>query len=185
MRVDGVYLNTKHYYCPTTSNVCPLLFQITSYGGNLTVSQLYRTWPGATRSSDTDVIIYGSGISVYWTNTDEIVPDRIVVSRIVPHCENPCFMNCMCNFHFPSDKFNYNGFVFYTFCNTSDSLLEGFPVKSSSVFIIVCGRLRYDWGGMLETGFLGLSIRSSGCGNMCFITDRKCTEMLSSHLLLK
>jgi hypothetical protein len=64
-------------------NVCPLqLFQITSYGGNLTVSQLYRTWPGASysSSSDTDVIIYGNGISVYWTNTDEIITDRTVVS---------------------------------------------------------------------------------------------------------
>jgi hypothetical protein len=62
-------------------NVCPLhLFQITSFGCNLTVSQLYRTWPGASYSSDTDVIIYGNGISVYWTNTDEIITDRIVVS---------------------------------------------------------------------------------------------------------
>ena len=69
----------------STLNVFPLyLFQITSYAGNLTVSQLYRTWPGASYSSDTDVIVYGNGISVYWTNIDEIVPDRIVVSWIVP-----------------------------------------------------------------------------------------------------
>jgi hypothetical protein len=65
----------------STLHVFPLrLFQITSYGGNLTVSQLYRTWRGASQSSDTDVIIYGNGISVYWTNIDEIIPDRIVVS---------------------------------------------------------------------------------------------------------
>jgi hypothetical protein len=57
-------------------------FQITSYGGNLTVTQLYRTQPGANPSSDTDVIIYGSGISVYWTNIDEVIPDRAVVSCI-------------------------------------------------------------------------------------------------------
>jgi len=69
----------------STLNVFPLcLFQITSYGGNLTVSQLYRTWPGASHSSDTDVIIYGNGISVYWTNIDEIIPDRIVVGWIIP-----------------------------------------------------------------------------------------------------
>jgi hypothetical protein len=65
----------------STLNVFPLrLFQITSYGGNLTVSQLYRSWPGASHSSDTDVIIYGNGMSVYWTYIDEIIPDRIVVS---------------------------------------------------------------------------------------------------------
>jgi len=65
------------------SNICLrfwFLFQITSYGGNLTVTQLYRTRPGAVHSSDTDVIIYGSGISIYWTNIDEIIPDRTVVS---------------------------------------------------------------------------------------------------------
>ena len=80
-------LRINRYHCiiyrcvlSSTLNVFPLcLFQITSYGGNLTVSQLYRTWPGASHSSDTDVIIYGNGISVYWTNIDEIIPDRIVV----------------------------------------------------------------------------------------------------------
>jgi hypothetical protein len=46
------------------------------------VTQLYRTQPGASPSSDTDVIIYGSGISVYWTNTDEIIPDRLVVGYV-------------------------------------------------------------------------------------------------------
>jgi hypothetical protein len=44
------------------------------------VSQLYRTLPGAGYSSDTDIIIYGNGISVYWTNIDQIIPDRTVVS---------------------------------------------------------------------------------------------------------
>ncbi|KAJ9584666.1 hypothetical protein L9F63_020991, partial [Diploptera punctata] len=52
--------------------------RITSYGGNLTVTQLYRTRPGAVPSSDTDVIIYGSGISVYWTSPEGIPPDRSV-----------------------------------------------------------------------------------------------------------
>jgi hypothetical protein len=46
------------------------------------VTQLYRAQPGARPSSDTDVIIYGSGISVYWTNIDEIVPDRAVVGYV-------------------------------------------------------------------------------------------------------
>ncbi|XP_069692113.1 basement membrane-specific heparan sulfate proteoglycan core protein isoform X26 [Periplaneta americana] len=56
--------------------------RITSYGGNLTITQLYRTWPGAGPSSDTDVIIFGSGISIYWTNPDEISPDRTVTYTV-------------------------------------------------------------------------------------------------------
>ncbi|XP_021927336.1 basement membrane-specific heparan sulfate proteoglycan core protein isoform X6 [Zootermopsis nevadensis] len=61
--------------------------RITSYGGNLTVTQLYRTLPGASYSSDTDIIIYGSGISIYWTNIDQIIPDRAVAFS-VPLVEN-------------------------------------------------------------------------------------------------
>ncbi|PNF14537.1 hypothetical protein B7P43_G15031, partial [Cryptotermes secundus] len=62
--------------------------RITSYGGNLTVTQLYRNQPaGASPSSDTDVIIYGSGISVYWTNINEVISDRAVTFSI-PLVEN-------------------------------------------------------------------------------------------------
>ncbi|CAG2056368.1 unnamed protein product, partial [Timema podura] len=49
--------------------------KVSSYGGNLTVTQHYTARAGAERLYDTDVVISGNGISLYWTYQGDVAPD--------------------------------------------------------------------------------------------------------------
>ena len=44
----------------------------------------------------------------------------------------------------------------------------------------------YKWGGMVLPGFIWLRVRISGCvtAHMAFVKDRKCLDVLISHLFL-
>nr|CAD7589934.1 unnamed protein product [Timema genevievae] len=50
--------------------------KVSSYGGNLTVTQHYTARAGAERLYDTDVVISGNGISLYWTYQGDVAPDQ-------------------------------------------------------------------------------------------------------------
>ncbi|KAI5699533.1 hypothetical protein M8J75_004395 [Diaphorina citri] len=49
--------------------------RITSYGGKLTWTQRYTAGPGAINFDDTDVVIYGNGISLYWDHDEKLIPN--------------------------------------------------------------------------------------------------------------
>ncbi|XP_063241894.1 basement membrane-specific heparan sulfate proteoglycan core protein isoform X7 [Bacillus rossius redtenbacheri] len=50
--------------------------KVASYGGNLTVTQHYSARPSGQRDQDTDVIITGNGITLYWTYPGLAEPDQ-------------------------------------------------------------------------------------------------------------
>uniref|UniRef100_A0A1B6EDX6 Basement membrane-specific heparan sulfate proteoglycan core protein n=1 Tax=Clastoptera arizonana TaxID=38151 RepID=A0A1B6EDX6_9HEMI len=50
--------------------------KITSYGGNLTFTQHYTSLPNVSPSYDTDVVIIGSGITLYWTSDVVLHPNE-------------------------------------------------------------------------------------------------------------
>nr|CAD7195790.1 unnamed protein product [Timema douglasi] len=50
--------------------------KVSSYGGSLTVTQHYTARAGAERLYDTDVVISGNGISLYWTYQGDVAPDQ-------------------------------------------------------------------------------------------------------------
>ncbi|XP_076397846.1 terribly reduced optic lobes isoform X10 [Megachile rotundata] len=49
--------------------------KVKSYGGNLTLTQHVTAHPGAQSYKDQDIILIGNGITLYWTNPDDIEPD--------------------------------------------------------------------------------------------------------------
>ncbi|XP_071451008.1 basement membrane-specific heparan sulfate proteoglycan core protein [Hetaerina americana] len=50
--------------------------KVTSYGGKITLTQRYIARAGSTEYSDTDVIISGGGITLYWKNPEETRPNQ-------------------------------------------------------------------------------------------------------------
>ncbi|XP_046397627.1 basement membrane-specific heparan sulfate proteoglycan core protein-like isoform X3 [Ischnura elegans] len=50
--------------------------KVTSYGGKLTLTQRYISRSGASEYSDTDVIITGGGITLFWKNPMETRPNQ-------------------------------------------------------------------------------------------------------------
>ncbi|XP_048508165.1 basement membrane-specific heparan sulfate proteoglycan core protein isoform X9 [Athalia rosae] len=61
--------------------------QVKSYGGKLTLTQEIRTRSGATLQKDQDVLLIGSGITLYWTNPEELQPN-IPLTYSVPLVES-------------------------------------------------------------------------------------------------
>lgn len=49
--------------------------QVKSYGGSLTFTQHITAQPGARTYKDQDVLIIGNGITLFWTNPVDVVPD--------------------------------------------------------------------------------------------------------------
>ncbi|XP_023290722.1 basement membrane-specific heparan sulfate proteoglycan core protein [Orussus abietinus] len=49
--------------------------RVKSYGGNLTMTQHITAYPGAISQKDQDVLLVGNGITLYWTNPQELQPD--------------------------------------------------------------------------------------------------------------
>ncbi|KAF4527485.1 hypothetical protein B566_EDAN014538, partial [Ephemera danica] len=56
--------------------------KITSYGGNLAITQRYTAPPGSSKFQDTDVIIIGNGINIYWTNNANIAPGEQMTFQV-------------------------------------------------------------------------------------------------------
>ncbi|XP_026667400.1 basement membrane-specific heparan sulfate proteoglycan core protein-like [Ceratina calcarata] len=56
----------------------PVIFtgnKVKSYGGNLTLTQHITAYPGAQSYKDQDIILVGNGITLFWTNPNDIQPD--------------------------------------------------------------------------------------------------------------
>uniref|UniRef100_A0A8D9EVV2 Basement membrane-specific heparan sulfate proteoglycan core protein n=1 Tax=Cacopsylla melanoneura TaxID=428564 RepID=A0A8D9EVV2_9HEMI len=49
--------------------------RVTSYGGNLTWTQRYTAGNDAINFDDTDVVIFGNGISIYWNNKEQLTQE--------------------------------------------------------------------------------------------------------------
>ncbi|XP_043503640.1 basement membrane-specific heparan sulfate proteoglycan core protein isoform X1 [Polistes fuscatus] len=49
--------------------------QVKSYGGNLILTQHITAQPGAQSYKDQDVLIIGNGITLFWTNPTDVLPD--------------------------------------------------------------------------------------------------------------
>ncbi|KAJ1522549.1 hypothetical protein ONE63_001735 [Megalurothrips usitatus] len=56
--------------------------KIASYGGNLTFTQRSVAGYGAQPTHDTDVVLFGNGISIYWSNLGRIDPNATQVVSI-------------------------------------------------------------------------------------------------------
>ncbi|XP_034241184.1 basement membrane-specific heparan sulfate proteoglycan core protein-like isoform X2 [Thrips palmi] len=56
--------------------------KITSYGGNLTFTQKYLARYGAQHTHDQDVVLFGNGISIYWSNLGRTEPNVTQVVSI-------------------------------------------------------------------------------------------------------
>ncbi|XP_052124491.1 basement membrane-specific heparan sulfate proteoglycan core protein isoform X6 [Frankliniella occidentalis] len=54
--------------------------KVASYGGNLVFTQKYSAEYGAQPTHDTDVVLFGNGISVYWSNLNRSEPN---VTKVV------------------------------------------------------------------------------------------------------
>ncbi|KAK2578017.1 hypothetical protein KPH14_008439 [Odynerus spinipes] len=50
--------------------------QVKSYGGNLTLTQHITAQPGAQSYKDQDILLIGNGITLFWTNPVDILPDQ-------------------------------------------------------------------------------------------------------------
>ncbi|KAK7791103.1 hypothetical protein R5R35_012915 [Gryllus longicercus] len=60
--------------------------KLASYGGNLSVTQRYTARPGSQWQQDTDILIFGNGIRIYWSGENTIQPD-LPVTHVVPLVE--------------------------------------------------------------------------------------------------
>ncbi|XP_014607947.1 PREDICTED: basement membrane-specific heparan sulfate proteoglycan core protein isoform X7 [Polistes canadensis] len=49
--------------------------QVKSYGGNLILTQHITAQPGAQSYKDQDVLLIGNGITLFWTNPTDVLPD--------------------------------------------------------------------------------------------------------------
>lgn len=54
--------------------------KVASYGGKLEFIQRYTERPGGGYMQDMDVILSGNDVTVYWSNPEQLVPDRQNVS---------------------------------------------------------------------------------------------------------
>lgn len=53
--------------------------KVKSYGGNLTLTQHFEARPEAIAYQDQDVLLIGNGITLFWTNQQQIRPREVLV----------------------------------------------------------------------------------------------------------
>ncbi|XP_020284881.1 basement membrane-specific heparan sulfate proteoglycan core protein isoform X6 [Pseudomyrmex gracilis] len=61
--------------------------KVKSYGGNLTLTQHITAYPSAQSYKDQDILLIGNGITLFWTNPQELQPE-IPLTYSVPLKEN-------------------------------------------------------------------------------------------------
>lgn len=49
--------------------------QVKSYAGSLTLTQHITAQPGAQSYKDQDILLVGNGITLFWTNPTDVLPD--------------------------------------------------------------------------------------------------------------
>ena len=54
--------------------------KVRSYGGALTMTQHITAYPDSPTLKDQDVLLFGNGITLFWTNPKEIIPGLPLVS---------------------------------------------------------------------------------------------------------
>lgn len=59
--------------------------RVKSYGGNLTLTQHITAYPGAQSYKDQDILLIGNGITLFWTNPQELQPEIPLVSKSELH----------------------------------------------------------------------------------------------------